>query len=46
MENEIELLNQIKFLISCNNDSQAIKLILQYGNFKQQQILKKCKDNQ
>lgn len=46
MENEKEILAQLKFLIDCKNDSQAIKLIIQYGVFKQQQILEKCKDNQ
>jgi hypothetical protein len=46
MENEEEILAQLKFLINCKNDSQAIKLIMQYGIFKRQQIIKKCKDNQ
>jgi hypothetical protein len=34
---ETELLEQIKFLLLCKNDAQAIRLIEKYGHNKQQE---------
>ena len=37
---EEELLEKIKFVLSCKNDSQAIRMIEQYGHYKEEQMLK------
>jgi hypothetical protein len=34
---EYDLLQHIKFCLECNNESQAIRLIEQYGHYKQEE---------
>lgn len=36
---EKELLEQIKFVLSCNNEAQAIMLIEKYGHYRHEQAL-------
>lgn len=38
---EEETLEKIKFVLSCNNDAQAIRLIEQYGQFKAEKTINK-----
>jgi len=38
MSPEEEILEKIKFVLSCNNDTQAIRIIEQYGHFKEHKI--------
>lgn len=40
MTAEEETLEKIKFVISCNNDAQAIRLIEQYGYYKKIEFAK------
>lgn len=42
---EEELLEKIKFVLACKNDSQAIRMIEQYGHYKEEEVKFKLQES-